>query len=72
MDRRRKFNPPGLDIPVTQVYVTEIRDQNDESRKEDPHFKELLYQPEVVILKMNKDQNNEGNNKDNENDNKNM
>ena len=30
----------------------------------------LLYQPEVIILKMNKDQNNEDNNNDKENDHK--
>ena len=56
------------EIRLEQAYVTEIRCQNNQSRKEDPHLEELLYQPEVTILKMNKDQNNEANNKDKEND----
>ena len=55
------------EIGLEQAHVTEIRCQNDQSRKEHLHLKELLLQPEVILLKMNKDQNNEDNNNDNEN-----
>ena len=56
------------EVQLEQAHVTEIRCQNDQSRKEDTHQKGLLYQQEVIFLKMNQDQNNEDNNNDKEND----
>ena len=63
---RYEFNA----VQLEQAHATEIRCQIDQSRKEDPYQKHLLLQAEVIILKMNKDQNSKDNNNDKENDHK--